>query len=158
MWGTQEPQPAMGRLNSMAPMLGKGKQGVPARVECDPWVRGLEAQGEPSCERGAGGAARASGYDRGHPSTHPSQPSRKSKPQPGSGLRGASFPLAPSTPRFRSRVLPSHLPAERRSLQPSECGASLASDRSGPQPPRPGHAPACNPAPGHASPCGCDFA
>lgn len=64
----------------------------------------------------------------------------------------------PQRPALVLGVLPSHLPAERRSSQTSECGASLASDRSGPQLPLPDHAPVPSPAPGHASPRGCDFA
>lgn len=60
-----------------------------------------------------------------------------------------SRPL-PQRPTLGIGVLPIHLPAERRCPLPSECGASLASDRSGPQLPLPDHAP--YPAPPRTTP------
>lgn len=90
----------------MARMLGKGEQGVSARVRGKRVTRGCAAwrlRRSKALQACAGGAARASEWDGRHPAIHPSQPSRTARLQPGPGLGGAPFPPAPSAPHFRDR-------------------------------------------------------
>ncbi|XP_062937332.1 WAS/WASL-interacting protein family member 1-like [Cynocephalus volans] len=93
----------------------------------------------------------------------PSIPGRRARPQPGPRLTGDPPLPLPQRPAPGLGVPPSHLPAERRSPQPSECNAPLAgdlpppaADRRSPTPrsPRPGPRPltAFTAAPGHAPP------
>lgn len=127
----------------MARMLGKGRKAVPARDPGERVTRGcaawkLRASTALRAWRGACELVRP--QTPGHPS-QPALAESKAATRPRTEKRPVPASSSPQHPALGLGAMPSHLPADRRSPQTSECGASPTSDRSGAQPPLPDHAP-----------------